>query len=88
MTFRRTVAFKRELRSLPPDVQRIARAKCRLFRNNWRHPSLNVHKLEGLLWHGHQVFDLYVADRYRVLFVIDHDVIVSYSIGPHSIVSK
>ncbi len=34
------------------------------------------------------VFDLYVTDRYRVLFVIDHDVIVSYSIGPHSIVSK
>jgi hypothetical protein len=35
-----------------------------------------------------QVFDLYVTDRYRVLFAIDHDVIVSYSIGPHSIVSK
>ena len=88
MTFRRTVVFKRELLCLPADVQRIARAKYRLFRNNWRHPSLNVHKLEGVLWHGHQVFDLYVTDRYRVLFVIDHDVIVSYSIGPHSIVSK
>jgi hypothetical protein len=88
MTFRRTVAFKRELRSLPPEVQRIAHAKYRLFRNNWRHPSLHVHKLEGLLWHGHQLFDLYVTDRYRVLFVIDHDVIVSFSIGPHSIVSK
>ncbi len=33
-------------------------------------------------------FDLYVTDRYRVLFVIDRDVIVSFSIGPHSIVSK
>ena len=88
MTFRRTVAFKRELRSLPAEVQRIAHAKYRLFRNNWRHPSLNVHKLAGVTWHGHQVFDLYVTDRYRVLFVIDHDVIVSYSIGPHSIVSK
>jgi len=88
MIFRRTVAFKYELRSLPLEVQRTARAKFRLFRNNWRHPSLNVHKLEGLLWHGHQVFDLYVTGRHRVLFVIDHDVIVSYSIGPHSIVSK
>lgn len=88
MTFRRTVGFKRELRSLPPEVQRIARAKFRLFCDNWRHPSLNVHKLEGVTWHGHQVFDLCVTDRYRVLFVIDHDVIVSYSIGPHSIVSK
>ncbi len=88
MTFRRTVAFKRELRSLPSEVQRTAHAKFRFFRSNWRHPSLNVHKLEGLLWHGHQVFDLYVTDRYRVLFVIDHDVIVSFSIGPHGVVSK
>ncbi len=88
MIFRRTVAFKRELHLLPPEVQRIARAKFRLFRDNWRHPSLNVHKLEGLLWHGHQVFDLYVTNRYRVLFVIDHGVIVSFSIGSHGIVSK
>ena len=62
--------------------------KFKLFRADWRHPSLHVHKLEGGLWHGHQVFDLYVTDRYRVLFVIDHDVIVSFSIGPHSVVSK
>jgi hypothetical protein len=33
-------------------------------------------------------FNLWVTDRYRVLFVIDHDVIVSLSIGPHGIVSK
>lgn len=88
MIFRRTVAFKRELQSLPAEIQRAARVKFRLFRDNWRHPSLNVNKLEGVLWHGHQVFDLYVTHRYRVLFVIDHDVIVSFSIGPHSIVSK
>jgi hypothetical protein len=49
---------------------------------------LRVHKLEGLLWHGHQVFDLWVTDRYRVLFILDGDTIVSFSIGPHSIVSK
>jgi hypothetical protein len=33
-------------------------------------------------------FDLYVTDKYRVLFVIDHDVVVSFSIGTHGIVSK
>ena len=88
MTFRRTVGFKGEFLSLPPELQRVARSKFSLFRNNWRHPSLNVHKLEGRTWHGHQVFDLYVADKYRVLFVIDHDVIVSFSIGTHGIVSK
>jgi len=88
MIFRRTVGFKREFRLLPPEIQRVARGKFLLFTNNWRHPSLNVHKLEGRTWHGHQVFDLWVTDKYRVLFVIDRDVIVSFSIGPHGIVSK
>jgi hypothetical protein len=88
MTYRRTVGFKREFRSLAPGLQRLARAKFRFFQANWRHPSLRVHKLEGVLWHGHQVFDLWVTDKYRVLFVIDHDVVVSFSIGPHGMVSK
>jgi hypothetical protein len=88
MIFRRTVRFKHEFKVLPSDLQGIARAKFALFSSNWRHPSLRCHKLEGLLWHGHQVFDLWITDRYRVLFVIDHDVIVSFSIGPHRMVSK
>jgi hypothetical protein len=88
MIFRRTVRFKREFKALSSDIQQIARAKFALFSSNWRHPSLRCHKLEGVTWHGHQVFDLWVTDRYRVLFVIDHDVIVSFSIGPHGIVSK
>ena len=88
MIFRRTVGFKREFSSLPLEIQRVARSKFFLFTTNWRHPSLNVHKLEGRTWHGHQVFDLYVTDKYRVLFVIDRDVMVSFSIGTHGIVSK
>lgn len=88
MTYRRTLRFKREFQSLPSEIKQVARSKFALFSSNWRHPSLHVHKLEGILWHGHQVFDLYVTNRYRVLFVIDHDVIVSFSIGPHSIVPK
>jgi hypothetical protein len=88
MIFRRTVRFKREFTALPSAIQKIARHKFALFSADWRHPSLHCHKLEGVTWHGHQVFDLSVTDRYRVLFVIDHDIIVSFSIGPHSIVSK
>lgn len=88
MIFRRAGRFKREFQSLPPEIKKAARAKFALFSRNWRHPSLNCHKLDGVTWHGHQVFDLYITDRYRVLFVIDHDVIVSFSIGSHSIVSK
>ena len=88
MIYRRTVGFKREFSSLPPEIKRVAHAKFSMFRENWRHPSLHVHKLEGVLWHGHQVFDLYITGKYRVLFVLDHDVVVSFSVGPHSIVSK
>ena len=88
MTYRRTVRFKHELQQLPLEVQHIARAKFALFCRDWQHPSLKVHKLHGALWHGHQVFDLYVTHRYRVLFVIDHEVVVAVSIGSHGIVSK
>ena len=59
MIFRRTVRFKREFQQLPAEVQRIAREKFSLFSRDWRHPSLRVRKLEGMLWHGHQVFDLW-----------------------------
>ena len=88
MRFRRAVRFKKEFKSLSPENRRIARAKFGLFSQNWRHPSLRVHKLEGVLWHGHPVFDLWVTERYRVLFILDGDTIVSFSIGPHAIVSK
>lgn len=88
MRFRRTVRFKREFQLLPEAIQRVARAKFSLFSRDWRHPSLQMHKLDGILWHGHQVFDLWVTEKYRVLFVIDHDVVVSFSIGTHGIVSK
>jgi hypothetical protein len=88
VTYRRTVGFKREFRNLPTEIKRAARGKFALFSTNWRHPSLRCHKLTGLFWHGHQVFDLYVTDRYRVLFIIDRDIVVSFSIGPHGIVSK
>ena len=88
MIFRRAVRFKREFKTLSSDIQENARAEFASFSSNWRHPSLRCHKLEGVTWRGNQVFDLWVTDRYRVLSVIDHDVIVSFSICPHSIVSK
>ena len=88
MRFRRTVRFKREFKGLPIEIQRMARAKFALFTSNWRHPSLRCHKLEGVTWHGHQVFDLSLTARHRVLLVIDREVIVSFSVGPHGIVSK
>jgi hypothetical protein len=88
MTFRRTVRFKREFKGLPIAIQRIARAKFALFTSNWRHPSLRCHKPDGITWHGHQVFDLSLTARLGVLFIIDRDVVVSFSIGPHGIVSK
>jgi hypothetical protein len=88
MTYRRTIRFKQEFEELPAEIRQTARAKFSLFSRNWRHPSLRVHKLDGVMWHGHQVFDIWVTTRYRAMFVIDGDRIVSFSIGPHSIVSK
>jgi hypothetical protein len=76
--YRRTVGFKREFQNLSLEIKRAARAKFALFSTNWRHPSLRCHKLTGVFWHGHQVFDLYVTEKYRVLFVIDRDIVVCF----------
>jgi len=88
MTYLRTVGFKREFSRLPADVKERALNKFDLFTMDWKHPSLNIHKVEGASWHGRQVFELYVTQKYRVLFIVDEDVVVSFSIGPHSIVSQ
>jgi hypothetical protein len=86
--YRRTVGLRKAFRSLPPEITRAARVRFALFSANWRHPSLCCHKLTAVFWHGHQVFDLYVTEKYRILFVIDRDIVVSFSIGTHGIVSK
>ena len=78
MIYRRTVGFKKDFRNLPPEIKRAARAKFALFSANWRHPSLRCHKLTGVFWHGHQVFDLYVtevADNFGNTFYSEIDVI-------------
>ncbi len=45
MISHRTWEFKRQLAALPAEVQRRARAKYKLFRQNPYHPSLRRHRL-------------------------------------------
>ncbi len=55
MRFRKLKQFDTDLINLPEQIQAIARKQFKLFKENPRHPSLRVKKMEGFkdIWEGH-----------------------------------
>ncbi|MEK7083028.1 MAG: type II toxin-antitoxin system mRNA interferase toxin, RelE/StbE family [Patescibacteria group bacterium] len=75
--------FEKEFNRLPKYIKKLAHKKDALFRMNAFHPSLETHKLNGLLKDD---WAYSVNEHYRVhfYFVNDHTV-VYISIGTHEI---
>ena len=86
MIYRRSRRFKLAYESLPPHIQNKTVKVFLLFRDNPRHPSLRIKKIQGVanVWEGR--IDL----AYRFTFHYDTDksgesVCVFRNIGAHSI---
>lgn len=90
MQYRRTSTFKKCFRDLPERIQRKAKEKFELFKNNPHypyHPSLRVKSMKGYpgIWEGH------VTLNYVFTFHIDEDpetgekIFVFRKIGSHDI---
>jgi mRNA-degrading endonuclease RelE of RelBE toxin-antitoxin system len=60
-----TEKFVLQFESLPKKIQNLAERKIRLFEQNQKHPSLNVHQLHGPLA---KFFSFYIDKSYRVVF--------------------
>ena len=74
-----TRVFRKRLAVLSPEVRGQARAAYRLFVANPYHPSLHfkcIHATEP-------VFSARVGRGYRVVGLLENDVIVWFWIGPH-----
>ena len=90
MIYRRTRRFMKSFVQLPAHIQEKAINAFELFRENRRHPSLVVKKMEGKddIWEGR------VDDKYRFVFRYDYDpiretpVCVFLNIGPHDILNE
>lgn len=84
MKIRLTDRFKKDYQKLPPEIQRRVDQKLRLLVQDFRHPSLRVHKLRGVegLW------EFSVTMNYRVIFEIEGECLVLLAVGPHQIVDR
>jgi mRNA-degrading endonuclease RelE of RelBE toxin-antitoxin system len=55
MKVRRTDRFKKDYQKLPSDIQRRVDQKLRFLISDPRHPSLRIHKLQGVEGCGNSV---------------------------------
>jgi len=62
--------------TLPPDIQRRARATFRLWQTNPRHPSLYFKKV-GTLW------SVRIGKSYRALAMLEQETYYWFWIGTH-----
>ncbi len=84
MKYARTERFKKAAAKLPRETQAKAAKAFKLFKDNPRHPSLGVKRVQGMpeVWEGR--IDL----NYRFTFHYEGDVCVFRNIGPHEIVER
>ena len=84
MKYVRTKQFKKAATRLPREIQAKAAKAFILFKENQRHPSLGVKRVQGIsgVWEGR--IDL----NYRFTFHYEGDVCVFRNIGPHVIVER
>lgn len=74
--------FRKSFLDLPKEVQKAAKRKIIVFKNNPFTTSLRTHKLSGKL-KKHWSFS--VKGQYRIIFVFEKNHAIFLDIGPHDI---
>ncbi len=72
-----TASFRRRLRGLTPEVQKLAKKNFRLWLRDPRHPSLQFNKV-GKFWSARVGLD------YRAVAIVAHDTAKWFWIGSHA----
>lgn len=78
MTSRATVGFWESLARLPADVQKLARARYRLWQRDPFHPSLHFKEIAPGLWSAR------INVQYRALARRRADIVAWFWIGTHN----
>jgi mRNA-degrading endonuclease RelE of RelBE toxin-antitoxin system len=68
---------------LPRDIKKKFRKQISLLKENPKHQSLKIHRLEGS-----QFWEFYVDDFYRCVFKQDGNVYRLYFIGTHKLIDR
>lgn len=78
-----TQDFAKNLKKLPPRIQKLAIKKEDIFRKNLFTPALKTHKLTGRL---KEYYSFSINKQYRILFAIEGKGKITFiDIGTHSI---
>ncbi len=78
-----TPQFEEDLLALPKKIQVKAGRKIKLFEENCFQPSLNTHKLKGVLKY---FWSFSIDEDYRTIFrFLPHQEVIYYRIGLHKI---
>ncbi len=84
MKISRTESFKRDLQSLPKEIQARAERAIRVMAENPRHPSLRAKKLQGTA----DRWEASVTMSYRIVYQLADDTLILRRIGTHDILRK
>lgn len=73
-----TLRFKKQYKKLPANIQRKFIKQLQFLLSNYRHPSLQTRKMEGI-----DRFEARIDIHYRFTFELDEKNIILRTIGPH-----
>jgi len=81
--FRLTDRFKKDYKQLPSHIQDRVDQKLKFLLQDFRYPSLRVHKVQAS-----KTLEFSVTMNYRVIFEIEGEYYVLLGVGPHKIVDQ
>jgi len=68
---------------LPKDIKKKFKKQITLLKENPKHPSLKIHRLEGS-----DYWEFYVDDFYRCVFKQEGTIYKLYFVGTHKIIDR
>ncbi len=77
-----TSDFQKAYKKLPKEIQNVTDRKDKFFRENAFYPSLQTHKLHGLL---SGLWAFWVTGSYRVMFEFIEGGAIFHDVGTHEI---
>ena len=68
---------------LPGEIKKKFKKQISLLKENPKHPSLKIHKLEGP-----EFREFYVDDFYRCVFLQEGNIYKLYFVGTHKLIDR
>lgn len=84
--FRPTQQFWESFYALSPAQKNSTRKAWRIFKEDPFDPRLRVHKIQKLsARYGRTIYAVQIEANLRVVFYLEHDVVVTVDVGSHTI---